>query len=115
MGMKKRLVTSPADDRVTPVTRDKFADALDGALDAVTAAAIAYRSGLTNDDASTATYAVGTNPLTPIYLQLLAELKATLQDAGHRYDELADTRRIDQSHRFDWRTYLTPAAASDPT
>jgi hypothetical protein len=115
MGMKKRLVTSPADDRVTPVTRDKFADALDGALDAVTAAAIAYRSGLTNDDASTATYAVGTNPLTPIYLQLLAELKATLQDAGHRYDELADTRRIDQADRFDWRTYLIPAATSDPT
>jgi len=53
--------------------------------------------------------------LTPIYLQLLAEIRATLQDAGHRYDELADTRRIDQADRFDWRTYLTPAATSDPT
>jgi len=37
MGMKERLVTSPADDTVTPVTRDEF----DDALDAVTAAAIA--------------------------------------------------------------------------
>jgi hypothetical protein len=111
MGMKKRLVTSPADDRVTPVTRDEF----DDALDAVTAAAIAYRGGLTNNDAPTATHAVGTNALTPIYLQLLAELKATLQNGAASYDELADTRRIDQSHRFDWRTYLTPAAASDPT
>jgi len=111
MGMKKRLVTSPADDRVTPVTRDEF----DDALDAVTTAAIAYRGGLTNDDASTATHTLGTNPWTPIYRQLLADLQATLQAAGHRYDELADTRLIDQADRFDWRTYLTPAAASDPT
>jgi hypothetical protein len=88
---------------------------LDDALDAVTAAAIAYRGGLTNEDASTATHVVGTNPWTPIYLQLLAELKATLHAAGHRYDELADTRRIDQADRFDWRSYLTRSAACDPT
>ena len=69
---------------------------------------------LTNEDASTATHPLGTNPWTPIYLQLLAELKATLQAAGHRYDELADARLIDQADRYDWRSYLTPAAASDP-
>jgi hypothetical protein len=92
------------------VTRDEF----DDALDAVTAAAIAYRGGLTNDDASTATHTLGTNPWTPIYLQLLAELKATLQAAGHRDDELAAARLIDQADRYDWRSYLTPAGASDP-
>jgi hypothetical protein len=88
---------------------------LDDAVDAVTAAAMAYRGGLTNDDASTATHVVGTNPWTPIYLQLLAELKATLQDAGRRYDEIADARLVNQADRFDWRSYLTPAAASDVT
>jgi hypothetical protein len=108
MGTKRRRA-STADDRVTAVTRDEF----DDALDAVTAAAIAYRGGLTNEDASTATHAVGTNPWTPIYLQLLAELKATLQDAGRRYDELADARLVDQAGRFDWRSYLTPATAAD--
>jgi hypothetical protein len=85
------------------VTRDEFKDA----LDAVTAAAIGYRGGLTNDDASTALHTPGTNPWTPIYLQLLAELKATLEAAGHRYDQLADAHRIDQAERFDWRSYLT--------
>jgi hypothetical protein len=49
----------------------------------------------------------GTNPWTPIYLQLLAELKATLEAAGHRYDRLADARLIDHAERFNWRCYLT--------
>jgi hypothetical protein len=110
MGTKRR-VSPTADDRVTAVTRDEF----DDALDAVTAAAIAYRGGLTNDDAATATRTLGTNPWTPIYRQLMADLQATLRAAGHRYDELADARRIDQADRFDWRSYLTPAATSDPT
>jgi hypothetical protein len=82
------------------VTRDEFDDALD--------AVNAYRGGLTNADTSTALQRSGTNPWTPIYLQLLAELKATLQAAGHRYDQLADARLIDQADRFDWRSYLTP-------
>jgi hypothetical protein len=85
------------------VTPDEYADA----LDAVTTAAIAYRGGLTDDDASTAVHAPGTNPWTLIYLQLLAELKATLEAAGHRYDRLADARLVDQAERFDWRSYLT--------
>jgi len=83
-------------------------DEFDDALDAVTAAAIAYRGGLSNDDAATALHAPGTNPWTPIYTQLLTELQAALQVAGHRYDRLADARGIDQANRFDWRSYLTP-------
>jgi hypothetical protein len=86
------------------VVRDEF----DDALDAVTAAAIAYRGGLTNNDAASALRAPGTNPWTPIYSQLLTELGATLQVAGHRYDRLADARLIDPVDRFDWRSYLTP-------
>lgn len=58
---------------------------------------------------------MATNPCAPIYLQLLAEIKATLQDGGHRYDELADARLVDQAGRFDWHSYLTPAAAADVT
>jgi hypothetical protein len=85
------------------VTRDEF----DDALDAVSAAAIAHRGGLTNDDAATVLHASGTNPWTPIYSQLLTELEAALQVAGHRYDRLADARLIDQADRFDWRAYLT--------
>ena len=84
--------------------RDEF----DDALDAVTAAAIAYRGGLTNDDAASALHTPGTNPWTPIYSQLLTELEATLQVAGHRYDRLADARLIEPANRFDWRAYLTP-------
>jgi hypothetical protein len=92
-----------ADARVVPVMRDEY----EVALEAVTAAAIAYRGGLTNDDASTAVHTPGTNPWTPIYLQLLAELKTTLEATGHRYDRLADARAIDQAERFNWRSYLT--------
>jgi len=88
-----------ADARVVPVTRDEYEDA----LEAVRTAAIAYRGGLTNDDALTAMYTLGTNPWTPIYLRLLAELKATLEAAGHRYDQLADARHLDQAERFHWR------------
>jgi hypothetical protein len=86
------------------VTRDEF----DGALEAVTAAAIAYRGGLTNDDDAAAVHAAGTSPWTPIYSQLLTELEAALQVAGHRYDRLADARLIDPVDRFVWRSYLTP-------
>jgi hypothetical protein len=86
------------------VTPDEF----DDALDAVKAAAVAYRGGLTDDEAAAALHAPGTNPRTPIYSQLLAELEAALQVAGHRYDRLADARGIDQADRFDWRRYLTP-------
>jgi hypothetical protein len=86
------------------VARDEF----DDALEAVTAAAIAYRGGLTNADAASALHAPGTNPWTPIYSQLLTELEAALQVAGHRYDRIADSRLIDQADRFDWRAYLTP-------
>jgi hypothetical protein len=50
-----------------------------------------------------------------MYLQPLADLKATLHAAGHRYDELADARLIDQANRFECRIYLTPAGTSDPT
>jgi hypothetical protein len=82
------------------VTRDEF----DDALDAITAAAIAYRGGRTNEDASTAAHTRGTNPGTPIYRQLLADLKATLRAAGHHYVGLADARLIDQGNRYDWRT-----------
>jgi hypothetical protein len=85
------------------VTRDEF----DDVLDTVTAAAIAYRGGLTDDAAESALHASGTNPWTPIYAQLLSELEARLQVAGHRYDRLADARGIDQADRFDWRAYLT--------
>jgi hypothetical protein len=52
-------------------------------------------------------YTPGTNPWTPICLQLLAEVKATLEAAGHRYDRLADARHLDQAERFHWRSYLT--------
>ena len=52
-------------------------------------------------------YTPGTNPGTPICLQLLAEVKATLEAAGHRYDRLADARHLDQAERFHWRSYLT--------
>jgi hypothetical protein len=83
-------------------------DEYDDALDAVTAAAIAYRGGLTNADAASALHTPGTNPWTPIYSQLLAELEAALQVAGHRYDRLADARGIGGADRFDWRSYLTP-------
>jgi hypothetical protein len=86
------------------VTRDEF----DGALKAVTAAAVAYRGGLTDDEAAAARRAPGINPWTPIYSQLLTELEAALQVAGHRYDRLADARLIDRADRFDWRSYLTP-------
>jgi len=86
------------------VTPEEF----DEALDAVTAAAIAYRGGLANDAASTVLHIAGTNPWTPIYSQLLAELEATLHEAGHRYDRLADARDIDRADRFDWRSYLIP-------
>jgi hypothetical protein len=86
------------------VARDEF----DDALDAVTAAAIASRGGLTNEDAASARRAQGTNPWTLLYSQLLTELEAALQVAGHRYDRLADSRLIDQADRFDWRAYLTP-------
>jgi hypothetical protein len=85
------------------VTRDEF----DDVLDAVTVAAIAYRGGLTDDAAESALHASGTNPWTPIYTQLLAELEGTLHVAGHRYDRLADARLLDQADRFDWRAYLT--------
>jgi hypothetical protein len=61
-----------------------------------------------------ATHTLGTNPWTPIYLQLLADLK-TPHAAGHRDDKLADTHLIDRANLFDWRTYLTPAAPSDPS
>jgi len=86
------------------VTRDELEDA----LDAVTAAAIAYRGGLTDDPAATAIGTPGTNPWTPIYAQLLAELQATLEAAGHRYDQLADARGVEPAGRFDWRSYLRP-------
>jgi hypothetical protein len=87
------------------VTRDEF----DDALDAVTAAAIAYRGGLAdNDGAAAARRAPGVNPWAPIYSQLLTELEAALQVAGHRYDRLAEASLIDQAERFDWRGYLTP-------
>jgi hypothetical protein len=65
----------------------------------VTAAAIAYRGGLTNDAAESALHAAGTNPWTPIYTQLLTELEAALHLAGHRYDRLADARGIDPADR----------------
>jgi hypothetical protein len=60
------------------VTRDEF----DDALTAVAAAAIAYRAGLTNEDAATATRTLGSNQWTPIHRQLVAELTATLQATG---------------------------------
>jgi hypothetical protein len=85
------------------VARDEF----DDALDAVTAAAIAHRGGLTNDAAASTLPVPGTNPWTPIYSRLLAELEATLHMAGHRHDRLADARGIDQADRFDWLGYLT--------
>jgi len=85
------------------VTRDEF----DDVLDAVTAAATAYRGGLTDDAAENALHAPGTNPWTPIDSQLLSELETRLQVAGHRYDRLADAGGIDQADRFDWRAYLT--------
>jgi hypothetical protein len=84
------------------VTPNEF----DDALDAVTAAAMAYRGGVTNGDAPTALRAPDISPWTPIYRQLLAELKTNLLAAGHRYDQLADARRIDQADRFDWRSHL---------
>jgi hypothetical protein len=86
------------------VSRHEF----DDAVGAVTAAAIAYRGGLINDAASAVLHTPGTNPWTPIYRQLLAELKETLETAGHRYDRLADARAVDPSDRFDWRSYLNP-------
>jgi hypothetical protein len=85
------------------VVRDEF----DDALDAVTAAAAAYRGGLTDDGAAAARRAPGVNPWIPIYSQLLTELEARLHVAGHRYDRLAEARGIDQGDRFDWRGYLT--------
>jgi hypothetical protein len=97
-------ITPSVDDRVAGVARDEF----DDALDAVTAAAIAYRGGLTNVDAATVLHAQGTNPWTPIYSQLLTELEARVRLAGHRYDRLADARLIDPADRFDWLGYLTP-------
>jgi len=80
----------------------------DEARDAVRAAAIAYRGGLTNDAASTVLHTAGTNPGTPIYSQLLADLEATVHEAGQRYDRLADARDVDRADRFDWRSYLIP-------
>jgi hypothetical protein len=85
-------------------------DEFDDVLDAVTAEAIAYRGGLTNDAAASALHAPGSNPWTPIYSQLLTELEAILQVAGERYDRLADARGIDQGDRFDWRAYLTASS-----
>jgi len=70
------------------VTRDD----LDDALDAVMAAAIAYRGDLTNEDGSTDTHAPGHQPWTPIYRQLLAELRSIVHAADHRYDEHTDAR-----------------------
>jgi hypothetical protein len=89
-------------DKVASVTRDGF----DDVLNAVTAAASAYRGGLTND-AATAVRASGISPWTPIYSQLLTELQATLQVAGERYDRLADAGLIDGADRFEWRACLT--------
>jgi hypothetical protein len=83
-------------------------DEFDDALDAVTDAAIAYRGGLSDDAAASALHAPGINPWTPIYSQLLTELEAALQVAGHRYDRIADARGIDPADRFDWRHHLTP-------
>jgi hypothetical protein len=76
-------------------------DEFDDALDAVTAAAIGYRRGLTDDDVAAALHAPGTNPWTPIYSQLLSEFDAALQVAGHRYDRPADARLVDRADRFD--------------
>ena len=69
------------------MTRDEF----DDALDAVTAAAIAYRGGVSNDDASTATHTLGTNPWTPIYRQLLVvRLRFDLVQGGSAASDLGD-------------------------
>lgn len=76
------------------------------ALSAVKTAAFAYRGGLTNDDTLPAAYLTGTRPWTPIYLRLLAELKAVLEAAGQRYDSAADSRLADHADRFDWCQYL---------
>jgi hypothetical protein len=77
------------------------------AMSAVKTAAVAYRGGLSDAGVSTAVTTNGTNPWTPIYLELLAELKTALEAAGQHYDAVADAHGIDQTQRFDWRSYLT--------
>jgi hypothetical protein len=101
---------APSGDRVAAVARDEFGDA----LDAVSSAATAYRGGLTDDDDASALDVQGTNPWTPIYSQLLTELEAALQLAGHRYDRLAEARLIDRADWFDWRRYLTSPTEGGP-
>jgi hypothetical protein len=66
----------------------------------------AYRAGSGNDAAITARIGGGITPRVPIYRELLAELRAALHAAGHRYDQAAEAADIPLADRFDWRRIL---------
>jgi len=76
----------------------------EAALKTVTDAAAAYRGGLVASGAATAAstpHAV--SPWTPIYAELLADLKAALESAGEAYEHAADQLGLPKPERYDWR------------
>jgi hypothetical protein len=84
------------------------------ALEAVARASETYRAGLTNDAAMTAHTGGGVTPWVPIYRQLLADLRAALHAAGHRYDQAAAAADIPVADRFDWRAILQAEGNAQP-
>ena len=84
------------------------------AREAVIRAAEAYQAALTNDAAISARDSTGMTPWVPVYWQLLADLRATLQAAGEEYDRTADAAGVRVEDRVDWRAFMNAGEEPAP-